>query len=300
MNQPVTPAFTAVAPICNGDSISALPTISNNGYTGTWSPTLDNTATTTYTFTPSAGQCATTASLTITVNQPVTPAFTAVTPICNGDFISALPTISNNGFTGTWSPTLDNTATTTYIFTPSAGQCATTASLTITVTTAIAPTGNQMQSFSVADLNAATIADLIVSPSNVIWYASLADANAETNPLMSSTIIINGATYYAVNVVGSCSSSSFAVTVTITLSTDEFDSLHFFYYPNPTTSVINIFYSKNITQLTLINILGQTLISEKTNTKEIHFDLSELADATYFIRIQADDKEKVIKIIKQR
>ena len=105
----MTPTFTAVAPICNGDTLAALPTTSNNAYIGTWSPTLDNTITTTYTFTPTAGQCATPASLTITVNQPVTPTFTAVAPICNGDPLLALPTNSNNGYTGTWSPALDNT-----------------------------------------------------------------------------------------------------------------------------------------------------------------------------------------------
>jgi len=68
----VTPTFTAVAPICSGSSLSALPTTSNNGYTGTWSPALNNTATTTYTFTPDAGQCATTTTLTITVGGVVT------------------------------------------------------------------------------------------------------------------------------------------------------------------------------------------------------------------------------------
>ena len=118
------PTFTPIADICNGDLLLALPTTSNDGYTGTWSPALDNTSTTVYTFTPDSGQCATIASLTITVNQPTTPTFTAVAGICNGDALSALPTTSNNGYTGTWSPALDNTSTTVYTFTPDSGQCA--------------------------------------------------------------------------------------------------------------------------------------------------------------------------------
>src|SRR5687768_1521821 len=133
VNANVTQTFTQVAPICSGDALSALPTTSNNGITGTWAPALNNTATTTYTFTPAAGQCATTATMTITVNPNVTPTFTQVAPICSGDALSALPTTSNNGITGTWAPALNNTATTTYTFTPAAGQCATTASMTITV-----------------------------------------------------------------------------------------------------------------------------------------------------------------------
>ena len=63
-----TPSFTQVAAFCSGAVISPLPTTSNNGITGTWSPALNNNQTTTYTFTPTAGQCATTATMTITIN----------------------------------------------------------------------------------------------------------------------------------------------------------------------------------------------------------------------------------------
>ena len=90
-----TPTFTQVAAICSGASLSALPTISNEGITGTWLPAINNTETTTYTFTPTAGQCANTATMTITVNPNVTPTFTQVTAICSGASLSALPTTSN-------------------------------------------------------------------------------------------------------------------------------------------------------------------------------------------------------------
>ena len=136
----VTPTFTAVAPICNGAALAALPTTSTNGITGSWSPALNNTATTLYTFTPTAGQCANTTTLTITVNPIVTPTFTAVAPICSGAALSPLPTTSNNGVTGTWSPALNNTTTTTYTFTPTAGQCANTTSLSVTVNPNVTPT----------------------------------------------------------------------------------------------------------------------------------------------------------------
>ncbi|MCA0350330.1 MAG: gliding motility-associated C-terminal domain-containing protein, partial [Bacteroidetes bacterium] len=136
----VTPTFTAVAPICSGETLTALPIISNNGFSGTWSPALNNTTTTTYTFTPNTGQCATTTTLTIAVNPNITPTFNAVAPICSGQTLTALPTTSNNGFSGTWSPALNNTATTTYTFTPTIGQCASTATLTITVNPNVTPT----------------------------------------------------------------------------------------------------------------------------------------------------------------
>lgn len=127
------PTFTQVAPICPGEALSALPTTSNNGVTGSWSPALNNTATTTYTFTPDAGQCGSTATMQIAVNAAQAPAFTQVAPICQGETLSALPTTSNNGVVGSWSPALDNTATTTYTFTPDAGQCSSSVTMEIIV-----------------------------------------------------------------------------------------------------------------------------------------------------------------------
>ena len=142
VNQQVNPLFTAVADICNGAVLAPLPTTSNNGITGAWSPALDNTLTTIYTFTPDAGQCADTATLTITVNQKTEPVFTAVADICNGDILNPLPTTSNDGFTGTWTPVLDNTLTTVYTFTPDAGECADPTTLTINVNQKVDPDFN--------------------------------------------------------------------------------------------------------------------------------------------------------------
>src|SRR5205814_773086 len=100
-------------------------------------------ATTTYTFTPTAGQCATTATLTIIVNSNVTPTFNLVAAICSGTTLSPLPTTSTNGINGSWLPALNNTATTTYTFTPTAGQCASTATLTVTVNPLLTSTQTQ-------------------------------------------------------------------------------------------------------------------------------------------------------------
>ena len=144
VNPNITPSFTQIPEICSGDALSALLTTSNNGITGTWSPSLDTTATTTYAFTPDAGQCAATVNMTIVVNPNITPSFTQIPEICSGDALSALLTTSNNGITGTWSPSLDTTATTTYAFTPDAGQCAATVNMTIVVNPNITPSFTQI------------------------------------------------------------------------------------------------------------------------------------------------------------
>ena len=68
----ITPIFTAINSICQGEIINSLPTTSNNNITGSWLPAIDNTQTTTYTFTPDAGQCAEEITLEIVVNEKPT------------------------------------------------------------------------------------------------------------------------------------------------------------------------------------------------------------------------------------
>ena len=140
INPQILPTFNQVGPYCSGAAIPALPANSQNGISGTWSPAINNTATTTYTFTPNAGECATTNTITITITAQITPAFNAVGPYCSGAAIPPLPTTSINGFTGVWSPAINNTTTTNYTFVPSSGQCATTATITIVINPNITPT----------------------------------------------------------------------------------------------------------------------------------------------------------------
>jgi gliding motility-associated-like protein len=63
----VEPVFESPGDFCFGENIPDLPTTSLNGISGTWSPAVNNTTTTTYTFTPDAGQCADEQTLTIEI-----------------------------------------------------------------------------------------------------------------------------------------------------------------------------------------------------------------------------------------
>jgi len=132
INAPVTPAFTPVDAICQGAALAALPLISNNNIAGTWLPALDNTATTTYTFTPTTGSCVSKASMTITVKPTITTTFAQVDPVCLGTEI-ILSNTSDNGVVGIWSPAIDNTKTATYTFAPTSDLCATSTTMKVEV-----------------------------------------------------------------------------------------------------------------------------------------------------------------------
>lgn len=140
VNPSESTTFTPIDSICVGDP-NPLPATDINGVTGTWSPAFDPNTTTTYTFTPDAGQCASGTTLTVGIIPTVTPTFTPIDPICFGDAIGPLPTTSNNGINGTWFPTtIDNTTTTTYIFTPNGGNCVENTTLEVIVLQQITPT----------------------------------------------------------------------------------------------------------------------------------------------------------------
>jgi gliding motility-associated-like protein len=164
ISQNTTPTFSQVGPFCSAATISPLPISSTNGISGTWSPAINNTATTTYTFTPTAGLCATTQTMSITITPNASPLFTQVGPYCSGATIPVFSTSSTNGISGTWSPAINNTASTTYTFTPTAGQCATTQTRTVTITPNITPLFTQVGSYC----SGATIPSLLSTSINGI------------------------------------------------------------------------------------------------------------------------------------
>ena len=130
------------------------------------------------------GQTQTSTTITLTVNPNIAPSFTQVAAICSGATLSALPTSSNNApaITGTWTPALNNSTTTTYTFTPTAGQCATTATMIITVTTSVTPIFNLPNSIcsgsSVLTTLPTTSTNLIAG----IWSPIFSNTNVSNTP----------------------------------------------------------------------------------------------------------------------
>jgi len=134
-----TAVFASIAPICVGTDIE-LPSTSLNGYEGTWDAPLNNQQTTTYTFTPNSGQCVKgTSQLTVAVYDKPAAQFDQITPICEGSFFT-LPSVSNDGIIGSWSPAPNYFQTTTYTFTPVEGQCGAATSMSVAVNTQEMPT----------------------------------------------------------------------------------------------------------------------------------------------------------------
>lgn len=129
----IVPVFATIPPFCSGTTAPQLPNISLNGVSGMWNPAQINISGS-YIFTPNQDQCASSVSVDIIVMPSVTPEFDLPQLICESGIAPELPSISNNGISGTWSPNVVNAdQTTDYVFTPNDSQCAQIYSLTISV-----------------------------------------------------------------------------------------------------------------------------------------------------------------------
>ncbi len=139
INTGITPIQYSTTNGVTNVTASGLP----NGVSGTFAsgvftisgtPTVSGTFN--YTVTTVGGCSSVTLNGTIVVNPLATPTFNFGTTLtlCPGAEAPSLPTVSTNGVSGTWNPdTISNTVSGTYLFTPNAGACSTTTTLSVTV-----------------------------------------------------------------------------------------------------------------------------------------------------------------------
>jgi len=173
----------------------------------------------------------------------------------------------------------------------------------VAIGTVDALTGDADQTITVSDINDATIEDLMVAglEGYVTWYASEEDALNGENALAAGTQLVSGNTYYAIQTVGQCSSTTaFAVTVDVALGGDHFDIASFKYYPNPVKDVLNVSYSSDITAINVFNMLGQQVISLNPASAQAKVDMSGMADGAYIMKVVSGNAVKTIKIMKKQ
>ncbi|MFC6095146.1 gliding motility-associated C-terminal domain-containing protein [Flavobacterium qiangtangense] len=295
--------------ICTGSSVPTLSTTSPNGITGIWSPSaISNTNSGTYTFTPNAGQCATSVSLNVAVGNSIVPNFD-VTPIniCSGSSVPTLSTTSPNGITGIWSPSsISNTNSGTYTFTPNAGQCATSVSLNVTVGSISALISEECTNKALL-LNVSPLSNSY-NPNDVdyIWK----NANG--------TEVGNSENFNATEYVSGISNPTFPMTFTVTVlgdceTTAEYTingiSCNIPKGISPNGDGKNDEFDLtglNVNEITIFNRYGTKVFSHKNYTKEWRGQAdngNELPDGTYFYVIHRDGIEATtgwVQINRQR
>ena len=248
-----------------------------NGTTYTQSGTYTNVTT-------NASGCTDTATLLLTVGQNTSA--TTTETACESFTWAANGTIYTES--GTYTSVTTN-----------ASGCTDTATLNLTINNAVAPTADSPQFISEDIADNATIADIVISPSTVVWYGSESEALAQINALNASTVLTNGNTYFAVNTVQGCVSDPLPVIVSVALGNAIFDLANFSLYPNPASDFIAIRYPKGISNVSVTNMLGQQIIAKSFHAGEAKIDISNLPSGTYLIKVHSGDLSKTMKVIKE-
>jgi len=129
----LTPNFTLNTNLCSDDDPLVLPTISDEGYLGTWSmaiidPTAGN-ASSTWIADLGQSDCITELSINFQIDPSISPSFTLPTDYCDDSGIFTFPITSDEGIQGNWTidsfdPLTFGTSEVVSTFTPLDNFCA--------------------------------------------------------------------------------------------------------------------------------------------------------------------------------
>lgn len=158
-----------------------------------------------------------------------------------------------------------------------------------------APSGDAEQTLDEGQ----TLADLIITGEEDAVFTWYADADLE-NELPADTPAEDNTTYFVTQTVGDCTSDdALAITVTLTTSANDFDKQAFKVYPNPTKDFFHISYNEEITDVAVINTLGQTVITKAVNATTTQIDMSALPTGNYFVKVNINGTIQTVKVSKQ-
>lgn len=83
------------------------------------------------------------------------------------------------------------------------------------------------------------------------------------------------------------------------LSATSFDKSNFVAYPNPVKDVLNLSYKTAISNVSVLNLLGQEVLNTKANSNDVQVNMSTLNTGAYIVNITVEDTVHTIKVIKE-
>ena len=157
-----------------------------------------------------------------------------------------------------------------------------------------APLGNATQYYN----SGQTLANLVVSGSNIRWYSSSIGVPASLLPI--GTLLTNNTIYYASQTIdGVQSRNILAVTAILNpLANETFKFIDLKFSPNPVVEFLNIQSQESVKNISIFNVLGQEVYNQKFNNLDMKLDLSGLNVGNYFMKIESDNKQQVLQLVK--
>jgi surface protein len=292
----ITPAFASIPGICAGSNF-ALPATSTNNITGTWLPAINTNNTTTYTFTPTAGQCVTSipSTIAVTVNPLPTIAITTTdSALCLGQTANITATGADSY---TWN-TADSTAV--IAVTPSINT-----SYTVNGIDSNGCQNNALITVTVKPLPtiAITTTDSVLCLGQTA-YLTATGANSYTWNTTDSAAVIavtpNNTTNYTVTGIDSNGCSKVAslnqlVSTCTGMETFVSEKSQVAIYPNPSNGVFTLQLNTDA-KVIVTNTLGQQVFNSYLNAGTNTLNLNE-ANGVYFVKIMSSNKQTTHSLI---
>ena len=309
----ITLSITPTNVLCNGGSTGALNASvagGTPGYTYLCSNGATNTAisnliagTYNYTVTDASG-CSATQSTAITEPTTVNVSVSGNTTTCLGGTINL--TVSGTGGTGilsyTWMP--GNISASTYSATPTVND-----SYTVMSLDANGCAGNTV----ITNVNVNGLPPVMAMTSNTLicvgepatlsgmgavtytWSTSETTMNIVVNPTVTVTYTLMGT-----DANGCMNTTTIQQGVDLCTSITKLNnqlSVNSI-YPNPTTGLFTIELN-NAATVVITNALGQVVLNESLNFGNHNVTLINQNNGVYFVKISANGKQQVVKLIKQ-
>ena len=292
-----TIAVTGATTFCEGGSVVLTSSAATGNIWSNGATTQSITVTASGTFSVAVNHGCTSgssAATVVTVNPlPTTPTITAGGAItfCTGGSVvltssAATGNIWSNGAT-TQSITVSDSGN--YSVSVDNGICTSAPSLATTVT------ANALPLAGITELAGVITAEQ--AGADYQWYDC------------SGTIIIgaNGQTFtpsvtgaYKVEItLGSCAVISDCIDVTVLANTDFTRIAQFKWYPNPVLDVLNIEYVDALSEVTLFDMVGRKVTTQKPNAHATELDMMRLPAGVYFVEVRSGTISTVFKVIKR-
>ncbi len=90
-----------------------------------------------------------------------------------------------------------------------------------------------------------------------------------------------------------------AIFIETVLTNNTFTFSKVIVYPNPVKDILNLSFDKEITNVSILTLLGQEVLNKDINANEGTIDTSNLASGTYLVKVTSNDGIKTLKIIKE-
>jgi hypothetical protein len=233
-------------------------------------------------------------SVSTTVLPILTPFFTQLAAVCSGGIVN-LPSVSNNGISGTWSPAINNTATTTYTFTPNAGQCANTQTMSVAV--------NPLPTVTLATFNSVCDTAGIVSLTGGSPAGGTYSGTSVSNNAFNTAIGIGSYTisYSFTNSNGCSSNASQNISVISCVGSEviELKDNEIVLYPNPMLDAFNVETSEDLNgkSFIILDVSGRVLSMGTFTGSQTTIQVSSLSTGTYYFRLP--ETNQTLKFIKE-